>query len=359
VSLSYSVHSNIRDYEVYIQQSPDFLHDLALIKNACFIIDENVWKFYSNSLLKELPDADIVILPINEDRKNLDSVQELYAQLVTRPAKRNLTLVSIGGGILQDITGFTASTLYRGIHWIFVPTTLLSQADSCIGSKTSLNYGGYKNIVGTFYPPEQVHIFPLFLKTQQDVDFYSGYGEVIKLHLLGGENLYHELSKSQSLILSRQPEALLHAIQASLNVKLGYISGDEFDTGRRNLLNYGHDFGHALESTSNFEVPHGQAVIFGMMVANKVARNRGLLDKALESEITQNLLLPSLKIRPPREALDPEKIVSAMKNDKKRTGDLLALIMLQTSYDFLHVNDLTPHEVIISIDEAQKTLGHF
>jgi len=288
----------------------------------------------------------------------LDSVQELYSKLVKLPAKRNLTLVSIGGGILQDITGFTASSLYRGIHWIFVPTTLLAQADSCIGSKTSLNFRGYKNIVGSFYPPEQVHIFPPFLKTQQDVDFYSGYGEVIKLHLMGGEVLYHELFRSQSLIIYRQLDALLHAIQASLKVKLGYISGDEFDTGRRNLLNYGHDFGHALESTSNFAVPHGQAVIFGMLAANKVARNRGLLDQGLESEIAQNLLVPSMKILPQREALDPVKIVSAMENDKKRTGDLLALIMMQTNYEFVHVNNLTQHEVILGMKEAQKTLGY-
>ena len=352
--LSFTVHSNIRDYDVYIQRSTGFLSELARTQNTCFAIDENVWSLYADSLLKDLSPSDTLIVPINEDSKNLDSVQELYDKLASRPAKRNLTLVSIGGGILQDITGFTASTLYRGIHWIYVPTTLLSQADSCIGSKTSLNYRGYKNIIGSFYPPEQVHVFPRFLKTLLEVDFYSGLGEVIKLHLMGGYASYRELSSNLSEIISRKPDELLHAIQSSLNVKLGYISGDEFDTGRRNLLNYGHDFGHALESTSGFEVPHGQAVIFGMLAANKVARNRGLLDGGLEEEIAQKLLIPSLKVRPALAAVDSEKIVAAMKNDKKRTGDMLALIMMRTNFEFIHVNDLTPHEVIIGLNECQK-----
>ncbi len=158
-------------------------------------------------------------------------------------------------------------------------------------------------------------------------------------------------------LVSRQPDRLTHAIQSSLNVKLGYISGDEFDTGRRNLLNYGHDFGHALETTSGFEVPHGQAVVFGMLAANKVAGTRGLLDSSLAEEIAHNLLLPSLKLFPAREALDPGKIIAAMKNDKKRTGDLLALIMMQTNFEFLRVNDLTPQEVRFGLDECQKYLN--
>jgi 3-dehydroquinate synthase len=357
VPLSFSVHSNIRDYEVYFQQSHDFLNEFSILKNVCFVIDENVWDLYADTVLKQIPVADSIILKISEDRKNLESVQELYEQLVTRPAKRNLTLISIGGGILQDITGFTASTLYRGIHWIYVPTTLLAQADSCIGSKTSLNFRGYKNIVGSFYPPEQVHIYTPFLKTLQNVDFYSGFGEVIKLHLMGGDILYQELARDLSLILSRQSNALLHVIQVSLNVKLGYISEDEFDAGRRNLLNYGHDIGHALETTSSFEVPHGQAVIFGMLAANKIARNRGLLDGTLEGEIAQKLLIPSLKIRPKYEALDSAKIVVAMKNDKKRKGEMLALIMLQNNFELLHVNNLTPNEVHIVMDECRNSMN--
>ena len=355
--MNFSIHSNIRDYDVNIQSNSEFIGDLAHHPQACFIVDENVWNLYANTLLNDLPREKVIILPINEDRKNLVTVQDLYDRLVTYTAKRNLTLISFGGGILQDITGFAASTIYRGINWIYFPTTLLAQADSCIGSKTSLNYLGYKNLIGTFYPPTQIHIYTPFLKTQEDADFYSGFGEVIKLHLMGGEKQFRELARHTKAILSREPEALLTAIRSSLAVKLSYMVGDEFDTGRRNLLNYGHDFGHALESTSNFAIPHGQAVIFGMLAANLVGKNRGALNPELVEEILHDLLLPSLKIIPSSDSIHPELMIEAMKKDKKRTGNLLALIMMQNDYEFSRVNDLTPDEVVSALAECKVLLG--
>jgi len=354
--VTFSIQSNLRNYEALIEESPDFIEALAAYPQAVFVVDENVWKIYSTTLLKSLPLAETIILPINEDRKNLDTVQELYDQLVERSAKRNLTLISFGGGILQDLTGFVASTIYRGINWIFIPTTLLAQADSCIGSKTSLNYGKYKNLIGTFFPPTRIHIYTPFLKTQSDADFYSGFGEVIKLHLMGGLSHYHQLTGLAAGIQAREPEALLQAIQRSLQVKLSYMAGDEFDTGRRNVLNYGHDFGHALESSSDFAVPHGQAVIFGMLAANLVSCHRGLLNDALEKEIAENLLLPNLLTRPTLDAMRSDVMIEAMKKDKKRVGDKLALIMMDSHFDFVRVNDLTPDEVVAALAALEKRL---
>ena len=159
--------------------------------------------FTQKHYLTKFRNTETIVLPISEERKNLDTVQELYDQLITRPAKRNLTLISFGGGILQDITGFAASTIYRGVNWIFVPTTLLAQADSCIGSKTSLNYKNFKNLIGTFFPPISIYIYPTFITTQLDSDFYSGIGEVVKLHLMGGDKHYHELAQYFSTLLKR------------------------------------------------------------------------------------------------------------------------------------------------------------
>lgn len=355
MSMNFKVQSNIRNYDVLIQSTSDFVAELAQRPQTCFVVDENVWRLYSYTLLKDLPANDVIVLPINEDRKNLETVQELYDHFVALSSKRNLTLVSFGGGILQDITGFAASTIYRGINWIYVPTTLLAQADSCVGSKTSLNYRGYKNLIGTFFPPTQIYIYTPFLKTQEDLDFYSGFGEVIKLHLMGGESYFYDLVRQSPYILSRDPEVLLQAIRTSLAVKLDYMAGDEFDAGRRNLLNYGHDFGHALESASNFVVPHGQAVIFGMLAANLVTKKRGLLNGVLADEIAEKLLLPSLKVLP--EFIEPEIMIAAMKKDKKRTGDLLALIMLQNNFDFIRVDDLTLREAENAIMECKAILG--
>jgi 3-dehydroquinate synthase len=356
--VSLFIRSNIRDYIAQFEETPDFVNTLAAHQHSCFVVDENVWKIYAKNLLGILPQEQTIILPINEDRKNLDTVQELYEQLVERSAKRNLTLISFGGGILQDITGFTASTLYRGINWIYVPTTLLAQADSCIGSKTSLNYRKYKNLVGTFFPPSRIHIYPPFVQTQLDEDFFSGIGEIIKLHLMGGIDRYHELVEMLDGILERQPKLLTKIIQQSLHVKLSYMAGDEFDIGRRNLLNFGHDFGHALESTSNFSIPHGQAVIFGMLAANVVSRRRGLLTDKIEKEIAEKLLLPNLVTFPTADAMNSEVMLKAMEKDKKRTNNLLTLITMDDRFEFCSFNDLIPIEVANTMDELQKRMGN-
>lgn len=357
MSLGFSVHSNIRDYEVFIEELPDFIDTLAAYPQAYFAIDENVWNIYADGLLKNLPREQAMVFPIHEDRKNLISVQEIYNQLIEHSAKRNLTLISIGSGILQDITGFVASTIYRGINWIYVPTTLLSQADSCIGSKTSLNYGKYKNLIGTFFPPSRIHIYTPFLQSQLEADFFSGYGEVIKLHLMGGSGFYRQLIELSPAIKERQRDALLQAIRQSLQVKLSFMEDDEFDTGRRNLLNYGHDFGHALESTSNFVIPHGQAVIIGMLAANIIARQRELLDKEVEREIAKMLLLPSLMIFPDSDDMNADAMIGAMKRDKKRIGNEMALIMMVDGFNFIRINDLVEHEVTNTLCELKHILA--
>jgi 3-dehydroquinate synthase len=351
-----SISSNIHDYQVTIEHSPDFFNDLCNIPSRCFIVDENVWTLYKGTFLRNLSEKDVIIQPIKEELKNLDSVQNLYDQLVNRSAKRNWTMISIGGGILQDITGFAASTIYRGMRWIYLPTTLLSQADSCIGSKTSLNYRGYKNLIGTFYPPVQIHIYPPFLNSLKDIDYQSGLGEIIKLFLMGGCEHYRNIIQLMAELQMRDPEALSIAIQEALKIKLSYMEGDEFDTGFRNLLNFGHDFGHALESASHYRIPHGQAVIFGMLAANCIARRRSLLNNSVEEEIADALLIPNLSIPPSIDELDPEMFVQAMQKDKKRTGDALVLIMMMDNFEFFKANDVTPDEIQFALNEVISSL---
>ncbi len=217
------VKSAIRNYDVQFVDTMEFLEKFQNIKERFYIIDSNVWKHYSEKYLGSLDLKDILVLPINEDRKSLQTVMEIYDSLMKRSPKRNMTMISIGGGIIQDITGFVASTLYRGINWIFVPTTLLAQADSCIGSKTSLNYNSYKNLIGTFYPPNEVYINTSFLATLQNDDFYSGLGEVIKLHLMGGEKSTLSLLESIPKIKERDQRHIMKAIQACLTVKKGFF----------------------------------------------------------------------------------------------------------------------------------------
>ena len=350
------VKSSLRDYEVHIGPAHEFVEYLVNLEHKSFVVDENVWRYYADGILSTLPRSETITFPAQEGRKTLEGVQEIYAHLLGRAAKRNLTLVTIGGGILQDVTGFVASTLYRGINWIFVPTTLLAQADSCIGSKTSLNYGGYKNIIGSFYPPSMVWIDPSFLSTLQTQDFYSGLGEVVKLHIMTGQEKTQALLSAYDSICAMDMAALQQAIQTSLEIKIDYITDDEFDLGRRNMLNYGHCIGHAVESVSNFRVPHGQAVVLGMILANHIAQRRGILSEENRHFIEKRLLLPTLNMRVEPADLEPAAVVEAMDKDKKRTGSGLVLIMVTDAGEMVRVNNLEAQEVRSALEEAEHLL---
>jgi 3-dehydroquinate synthase len=351
-----TITSNIRDYTVSFPESFEFLRDLEQYQERCYAIDQNVWRLYSEGPLKDLRHSDVIVLPVEEELKSLESVQKLYDYLLQRNAKRNLTLVSIGGGILQDISGFAASTLYRGINWVFIPTTLLAQADSCIGAKTSLNYKAFKNLIGTFYPPSQVLVHTPFLLTQEDVDFYSGLGEVVKLHMIGGTESMHRIIEALPAIIGREPDALLESVRSSLLIKKGFITEDEFDTGTRNMLNFGHCFGHAIESAARYEIPHGQAVVLGMLLANIVARQRGLLSDEFHQFIARELLLPSLVVKVRNDYFDRASVIEGMKKDKKRTGIGLALVMMGDNNQMCRVNDLTEQEAGKALDVASDQL---
>lgn len=338
------VHSNLRDYEVRFEENTDFIKELAALEPAVFIVDEKVLALYGSTALAGLPPQRVIVQPAREELKNLQTVCALYERIMSFAARKNLNLVSIGGGIIQDITGFVASTLYRGLRWHFVPTTLLAQVDSCIGAKTSLNFNQYKNLVGTFYPPQRIYIFPGFLPTLTECDFYSGVGEMAKLHIMNGEKDAREFVASLPEIASRKPDTLLRLTAHCLEIKKGYIESDEFDAGRRNMLNYGHCFGHAIESATDFAVPHGQAVVLGMLLANREALKRGILKAETEEFVRKTILVPVLKSDISKLNIDVAAIIRAMGQDKKNVGKGLALVMLADGYQMVKITDLTAGE---------------
>lgn len=337
---SISIKSNIKNYIASFENNENFIKELSILKNSVYIIDENVYKYHKNGCLSSLPKEKIIVLEISEDKKNINTVCELYEKIMQFSPRKNLNLISIGGGITQDLTGFVASSLYRGVNWIFIPTTLLAQVDSCIGAKTSLNFNKYKNLVGTFYPPTKIYIYPEFLKTLTREDFYSGVGEMAKLHLMNGKNDTEQFIKDLPLIDKLDYKTLLIRTRNCLNIKKSYIEDDEFDTGKRNMLNYGHCFGHAIESSTNFGISHGQAVVLGMILANKEATKRGLLTNETEQYIREKILEPILIVKVP--SIDIDKTVQAMGQDKKNLGKGLALVMLKDDYEMIKITDMEP-----------------
>ena len=339
-----TIESNIRDYDVIFENNFDFLRELGSLENSIMIIDRNVYELYKQ-YFKDLNESDLFLFDAIEENKTFDYVKEIYDFLLLKSVKRNLTIVSIGGGITQDITGFVASTLYRGVNWIFVPTTFLAITDSCIGSKTSLNYDKYKNLMGTFYPPSKIHINSNFLDTLKELDFFSGIGETIKFQLMK-----EEYPKDFSKVLNRINDAVnnfdsrLDIIHENMEIKLGYMKGDEFDLGRRNLLNYGHCFGHALETSSDYYVPHGIAVNIGMIFANVLSLSRGLLTEANTQMINEKILLPNIPLKLREKDFDSEILLESMKNDKKRVGQYLTVIIPDNEFKMIKVDDVKDSE---------------
>ena len=347
-----SVKSTLHDYSVLFKRDGSFIKELAKIENAVFVVDKNVWSYYEKNLFSELPVERVIIQEAREELKNIETVCELYSRIMRFAPRKNMILISIGGGIIQDITGFVASTLYRGIKWFFVPTTLLAQVDSCIGAKTSLNFSCFKNLIGTFYPPYEIYLYPTFLKSLTREDFYSGVGEITKLHLMTDKSTILHFIKQLSFIDKRDDNILIECIHRCLSIKKTYIEEDEFDTGKRNLLNYGHCFGHAIESSTHFVIPHGQAVVIGMILANKIAVQRGLLSQKQEDFIYKNILKPSLQINIPH--IDITETLKAMRQDKKNTGKDLALILLQENGELRKIVDLTEEEARGVLFELQS-----
>lgn len=346
-----TIKSNIKDYTAYFEKDAGFLNDLSKLQNAVFVVDENVWNLHKTGCLNSLPLDKVIVQKVCEEIKNIDTVCELYEKIMAFAPKKNMNLVSIGGGIIQDVTGFVASSLYRGINWIFVPTTLLAQVDSCIGAKTSLNFKHFKNLVGTFYPPSKIHIYPEFLKTLTKADYYSGVGEMAKLHLMNGEKDTLTFIDTLPKIDEIDDSTVLERTQNCLKIKKSYIEDDEFDTGKRNMLNYGHCFGHAIESATDFAISHGQAVVVGMIIANEEAEKRGILSPENKKIIKEKVLLPSLKTDLSKITIDIEKTISAMGQDKKNTGQGLALVMITDDFEMVKITDLAPEQARILMQE--------
>lgn len=301
------IKSNSGDYDVFFNPEIAF-NELG----THYIIDKNVYPTVKDSI----KNTNIVLIDANEDTKKLENIGTVIEELTLQNFKKDSKLVAIGGGITQDIACFIAATYMRGIKWVFVPTTLLAQADSCIGSKSSINFKNYKNLLGTFTPPNEIYISQKFLFTLNERDVKSGLGEILKLHLIAKKSFDLDLISLKNIS---------EYIFESLKIKQKYIEEDEFDKGIRNILNYGHCIGHAIESATNFEIPHGIAISMGMDIVNRFSCDRGLISEDVYQKMHQ-MILPLyedfLQVQ-----IDINDVFLAQKKDKKNTNSNINLIL--------------------------------
>ena len=289
-----------------------------------YIVDKNIAKIYGDQLSNILNSNRVLFIEALEDNKSLDKFPAYVDLLVTSKVRRGQSLIAIGGGIVQDITCFLATTMMRGLPWIFYPTTLLAQSDSCIGSKSSINSGELKNILGTFTPPSKVIIDINFLESLEDKDILSGIGEMIKVHAIDSPESFDLLSESYEQ-LKNDSFLMEHFIYQSLLMKKKLIEVDEFDTGPRNVMNYGHSFGHAIESASNYTIPHGIAVTMGMDIANYVALKLGVsINRHFER---MHFVLDKNCKSYRKVSIDVNLLMQALAKDKKNSSTQLRLIL--------------------------------
>jgi len=275
------------------------------------LIDSKVYDLYKYHFqdFKE-----VILFESNESNKTLEGVSTILKAFTKRKLKSNAHVAVIGGGVLQDVAGFACSIYCRGIKYTLIPTTLLSQCDSCIGGKTSINFESVKNILGTFYPPEKIYICSHFTKTLYEADYLSGYGEIVKFNLLKDT-------------LPNLAESIDSLIYDSLKYKIGIIELDEFDKRERKLLNFGHTFGHALEITSNYNIPHGTSVLIGILIANKLSLELGYLSKINES-VTFECIFQYIKHQELQERwFDFNTLLDIVKLDKKNTGNIQMVLL--------------------------------
>jgi len=320
----FKVKSIVHDYEVKFIENSSSLLDNEIKDGDVVIMDQKIKDLYPMLTAAILDNNLLIDIDAHENQKSYEGLIPIIKKLIESGFRKNHRLIGIGGGVTQDITAFTASIMYRGVDWIFFPTTLLAQGDSCIGSKTSINFGEYKNQVGGFYPPNKIYIDLNFLDTLSHADLQSGLGEMCHYFVVAGENDFREYKRNYKFALSDK-SILSKMIARSLFIKKRYIEIDEFDQKERQVFNYGHSFGHAIESLTNYDVPHGIAVSFGMDMANYISVKLKLLEPEIRNEIRE--LLEKIWQGFDIKNINVDKFCDALAKDKKNVGKELRLIL--------------------------------
>jgi len=292
----------------------DILELLSSKDDAYILIDQQISLKYK-VIMSALPTDRYFVLESTEENKSLRKVAEVAEWMMNHGATKTSHLIGIGGGVVQDLATFVSHIYYRGINWTFVPTTLLSQADSCIGAKCALNLNGHKNQLGVVHTPSAVEIFTGFLDTLPFSEIQSGFGEIAKLAVTGNDHFLEDFV----MFLSKDgftTDGIERIIHSSLVAKKYVIDQDEYESDLRRILNYGHSFGHALESLTKNKIIHGDAVIVGMDVINFIGLRTGITNSDFYFEM-KNLMGQYFGHIEVAQEIDAGTWVNELRHDKK------------------------------------------
>lgn len=348
-------------YDIVINNSFEDMKDEFVRLNLqgrkiCIVSDSVVAPLYLDTVKNSLAEvSDCIteyVFEAGEKNKNLNIVKSLYEFLIINKFERRDILVALGGGVVGDLTGFTAATYLRGIDFIQVPTTLLAQVDSSIGGKTGVDFDSYKNMVGAFYMPRLVYINISTLNTLDERIFNSGFGEIIK-HAYIKDSEYLDYIKNNTVnIMSRQPGCLEEIIYKSCVIKGNVVEKDPTEKGDRMLLNFGHTLGHAIEKLSGFALYHGECVVLGMICALYISRKRGsITDAEYESAIR---LFKDFNYPMTVSGIKVNEVVDVSKNDKKMSAGKIRFVLLNAVGDAYIDYDVSEGEMLESLQEVVR-----
>ncbi len=287
------------------------------------IVDEKVYKLHK--LAKLIPKTNLIMITANEKSKSFENLGKIIKKILQFDFKKNNKIIVIGGGITQDVGSFISSILFRGVDWVFYPSSFLAQCDSCIGGKTSINFYNHKNQLGNFNPPKKIFVDTKFLKSLSKKDIRSGIGEMAHYFLVSGEKDTNFFSNNYKKALDHDLKTSAQLIFRCLRIKKFFIEKDEFDKKERLLLNYGHTYGHAIESLTNYKMPHGIAVAHGMNIANYISFNYGYLNYDNFSKLQSLLkdIYGEFKLK----KFDIGRYCLILKKDKKNINSNLRTIL--------------------------------
>lgn len=322
-------------------------------RRVCIVTDSKVDELYGSRVLELLRGKCLKAVkytfPNGEENKTLDTVRDAYGFLIREGFDRKDLLLALGGGVVGDTTGFIAATYLRGIDFVQVPTTLLSQADSSIGGKTGVDFDGYKNMVGAFKMPILVYMNLEVLATLDDRQFFSGFAEVMKHGLIKDAAFYEWLIENMYEICERDLSVLQEMLMRSCTVKKLVVEKDPAEQGERALLNFGHTVGHAIEKAKNFKLFHGECVALGAVAAAYISWKKELLSMEEYYEIRDMFVPFNLPISV--DDIDPEEILKLTKSDKKMESGKIKFVLLKKIGKAVLDSTVTDEEILAAVNE--------
>ena len=323
-------------------------------RKLCIISDSNVEPIYADTVKKEFEkvfsEVKVYKFTAGEKSKTLDTIKSFYDFLLENKFDRKSVVAGIGGGVAGDMAGFLAATFMRGIDFIQVPTTLLAQVDSSVGGKVGVDYGKYKNVVGAFYQPKFVYINTSTLNTLPKREFSAGMAEVIKYGVIQSEDFYSYIIKNREKIKDFDKDSLRYIIRSCCDMKACVVNQDEHDTGLREILNYGHTIGHAVEGLKEFELLHGECVAVGMMAVMDISVKRGYISPSKKEGFGELLKYFGLPVSVT--GLKADNVYEQLFHDKKVSSNKLKFVIADGIGSTIRTSDVQRAEVIAAIESV-------